>query len=277
MRNRQLAGLRFRRQVPIGPVIVDFLCEAQRLIIEVDDGQRVNAEADLRRTAFLNAQGYKVQSVGNTEVLSDLESVLERIADQQGASLHPDASSGRTRSGGLGCEQSPGGKGTPVAREVLDQFLNADFNLSLSYEQRYRRRGVLHMDCGMPFLLDLAEATELALGAGLKLEDGRVIAVHAAVEPLTEIRGEALPRLAWHIGNRHTPCQVEAERLLIQRDHVLEDMLRRLGAEIVHVEEPFQPEGGAYGHGRTHAHTHSHDPHVDPNAHIPHRHNHTHE
>jgi urease accessory protein len=84
--------------------------------------------------------------------------------------------------------------------------------------------------------------------------------------------GATLARLAWHIGNRHTPCQVEADRLLIQRDHVLEDMLTRLGAKITHIEEPFRPEIGAYGHGRTHGHSHSHDPHADPNAHIPHRH-----
>jgi urease accessory protein len=70
-----------------------------------------------------------------------------------------------------------------------------------------------------------------------------------------------LARLAWHIGNRHTPCQVEKGRLLIRRDHVLEAMLRQLGAGVEAVIAPFRPEGGAYGHGRTmgHDHGHSHD------------------
>lgn len=145
--------------------------------------------------------------------------------------------------------------------------------LSLPYEARYRRRGRLRTEGGEDILLDLAEATELADGAALRLEDGRLIALRAAPEPLAEVRaeGERLARLAWHVGNRHTPCQIAEGRLLIQRDHVLEDMLARLGAEVVHVEAPFTPEGGAYGHGRTHGHSHGPADH-DPNAHIPHRH-----
>lgn len=142
----------------------------------------------------------------------------------------------------------------------------------LGYEERYRRRGVLRTEAGEEIMLDLAAAAELRDGDALALEDGRSIAVRAAAEPLTEVRGENLARLAWHIGNRHTPCQIASDRLLIQRDHVLEDMLRGLGATVAPIEAPFTPEGGAYGHGRTHSHAHSHDPHADPNAHIPHRH-----
>ena len=78
----------------------------------------------------------------------------------------------------------------------------------------------------------------------------------------------ALARLAWHVGNRHTPAEILEGRLRILRDHVLEDMLIRLGAEIRHLEAPFRPEGGAYGMGRTHGHSHSHDPHHDPDAHM---------
>jgi urease accessory protein len=79
-----------------------------------------------------------------------------------------------------------------------------------------------------------------------------------------------LHRIAWHIGNRHTPCQIEADRLLIQRDHVIADMLRLIGAQVREVVEPFTPEGGAYGHGRTHGHDHSH-------AHGPVAHSHDHD
>ena len=92
--------------------------------------------------------------------------------------------------------------------------------------------------------------------ADCTLADGREVEVVAAPEPLLEIRGRNLVRLAWHIGNRHTPCQVETDRLLIQPDHVIRDMLARLGAEIAERVEPFTPEGGAYGHGRTHSHAH---------------------
>ena len=71
--------------------------------------------------------------------------------------------------------------------------------------------------------------------------------------------GDDLPRLAWHIGNRHTPCQVDGDRLLIQNDPVIRHMLGQLGATVTEVTEPFTPEGGAYGHGRTMGHDHGHD------------------
>ena len=54
----------------------------------------------------------------------------------------------------------------------------------------------------------------------------------------------------------HTICQIETGRLLIQRDHVIRDMLEKIGAHVHEVREPFTPEGGAYGHGRTHSHAH---------------------
>ncbi|MEM7667982.1 MAG: urease accessory protein UreE [Pseudomonadota bacterium] len=141
-------------------------------------------------------------------------------------------------------------------------------SIALEYSARYRRRCVLECEDGLVFLLDLPRATEL-VGAVL-LEDGRSVLIRPAQEALAEVRagGQQLARLAWHIGNRHTPCQLEDGRLLIQRDHVLEEMLEGLGATVAHVVEPFRPEGGAYGYGRTHAHNHGHDPHADPNAHI---------
>ncbi|MEO1774895.1 MAG: urease accessory protein UreE [Pseudomonadota bacterium] len=147
--------------------------------------------------------------------------------------------------------------------------------VTLEREARYRRRGVLTTEAGETLLLDLPEATELEHGALLMLEDGRAVEVRAAPEPLLEIRAEDarhLARLAWHIGNRHLPAEVQADRLLIQRDHVIAEMVRRLGGMVAEVTEPFRPEGGAYGHGRTHGHHHAHDAHADPNAHIPHRH-----
>lgn len=144
--------------------------------------------------------------------------------------------------------------------------------VTLDYEARYFRRRLFTTDAGREVLIDLPEARSLSDGEEVGATDGTEITIRAAAEPLAEIRGDTLARLAWHIGNRHTPCEVQEARLLIQRDHVLEAMLTGLGATIVHIEAPFQPEGGAYGHGRTHGHSHSHDAHADPNAHIPHRH-----
>jgi urease accessory protein len=97
--------------------------------------------------------------------------------------------------------------------------------------------------------------------------DGQEIVIQAAPEPLLEVTGDSLHRIAWHIGNRHTPCQIEEVRLLIQRDHVIKDMLEKIGATVAEVVEPFTPEGGAYGHGRTHGHDHSHTHGPDGHSH----------
>ena len=128
--------------------------------------------------------------------------------------------------------------------------------ISLDYEGRFLRRKMLETDEGQSFLVDLAQTTSLDHGGVLVLEDGREIAIVAAPEALLEVTGHDLVRIAWHIGNRHTPCQIEADRVLIQRDHVIRDMLGKIGATVRDVVEPFTPEGGAYGHGRTHSHAH---------------------
>jgi urease accessory protein len=128
--------------------------------------------------------------------------------------------------------------------------------VTLGYDERLMRRKRLTTARGETFLVDLPAVTNLDDHWGFQLTDGRTIQVVAAEEPLLQITGADLPRLAWHIGNRHTPCQIEATRLLIRRDHVLEAMLRQLDAEIALVTEPFTPEGGAYGTGRTMGHSH---------------------
>ena len=76
-----------------------------------------------------------------------------------------------------------------------------------------------------------------------------------APAPVLQITG-GLVHLAGHIGNRHTPCQIERDRLLIENDAVIGHMLEQLGATVTQIEAPFTPEGGAYGHGRTHSHEH---------------------
>lgn len=148
----------------------------------------------------------------------------------------------------------------PCAREVSDGTANRA--VTLSYDDRFLRRKKLIADDGAAFVVDLAKATSLAAGDVLVLETGDRIAVKAAAEPLYRVTGPDLARLAWHIGNRHTPCQIEKDHLLIQRDAVIGHMLEHLGARLSAIDAPFTPEGGAYGHGRTMAHAHGHTAHA---------------
>ncbi len=127
----------------------------------------------------------------------------------------------------------------------------ASDTVTLDHTARHRRRVAMMSDGGLEFLLDLAHAHALRHGDGLVLEDGRVIKVLALPEPLTEIRGrdaQHLAQLAWQIGNRHLEAQIEADRIVIRRDHVISAMLIGLDATITNIEEIFQPVAGAYGH-----------------------------
>ncbi|MBD9525903.1 urease accessory protein UreE [Paracoccus sp. PAR01] len=140
------------------------------------------------------------------------------------------------------------------ATEVL-RATPAEDTVVLDYEGRFLRRKRLISRAGLSFLVDLPETVSLDPGDAFRLESGQLIGVVAAMEPCLRVEGP-LPRLAWHIGNRHTPCQIEADHLLIRADHVLEGMLRGLGATVTATMAPFAPEGGAYGHGRTMGHDH---------------------
>ena len=148
----------------------------------------------------------------------------------------------------------------------------------LAADERHRRRIVLTGENGTQFLLDLPQAVALRDGDGLVLDDGSVVQVAGKPEPVLDIAAASAPalaRLAWHLGNRHTEVQIIGETLRIRRDHVLEKMLKHLGAQVTAREAAFDPESGAYGqaigqlasHGLgrghdqapPHAHGHSHD------------------
>jgi urease accessory protein len=165
----------------------------------------------------------------------------------------------------------------------------------LDFDDRHRRRMAMTATRGLEFLLDLENAVALRGGDALVLDDGRLIEVVAAPEPLLEIRGHDphhLVRVAWHLGNRHLPTQITAKGLRIRRDHVIEAMVKGLGARVIEIEAPFDPEGGAYaggGHGHAQedhaAHDHSphdhgdhhhHDEHCDHEHHHGHSHAHDH-
>jgi very-short-patch-repair endonuclease len=90
LRNRQLEGLKFRRQYPLGPYTVDFVCFARQLVIEVDGGQHAAAaEQDERRTRWLRERGYMVLRFWNNEVLGNMQGVLARISESLGLPPHP--------------------------------------------------------------------------------------------------------------------------------------------------------------------------------------------
>ena len=144
-----------------------------------------------------------------------------------------------------------------------------DDTVTLDYEGRMLRRRRLTTDAGRDVMVDLAETVSLDEGDRFRLTDGTTVGVLAADEDCLAIAGD-LPRLAWHIGNRHAPCAIAADRLTIRADPVLARMIAGLGGTATPVRAPFRPEGGAFGHGRTMGHDHG-----DAHSHS-HSHSHTH-
>lgn len=135
--------------------------------------------------------------------------------------------------------------------------------IALAHDQRHLRRKLLHLDNDDVVMLDLKEPVMLADGDLLVLEGGGYIRIVAAPEMLFEICPRDplhLIELAWHLGNRHLPAQIEPNRILIARDPVIRQMLEGLGAQVSEVSEPFQPLRGAY-HAGGHNHGHSHHHH----------------
>ncbi|QFY60959.1 urease accessory protein UreE [Rhizobium grahamii] len=134
----------------------------------------------------------------------------------------------------------------------------------LPHDLRHLRRKLLHLDNGDMVMLDLKEPVLFANGDMLVLEDGELIEIVAADEKLFEIKPKDrlhLIELAWHLGNRHLGAQIEDDRILILRDHVIRSMLEGLGATVNEVTEPFQPVRGAYHSHGSHSHGHDHGHH----------------
>jgi urease accessory protein len=154
-------------------------------------------------------------------------------------------------------------RATTILRAGQWQPGSARDTVTVDFDDRHRRRKRYTGEKGVEFLLDLPEATVLLDGDGLLLDGGGVILVRAAPEPLIEIRGRDplhLMRLAWHLGNRHLPAEIGADRILIRHDHVILRMLEGLGAITAAVTAAFNPEGGAYGeHNRDPGHHHHGD------------------
>ncbi len=128
--------------------------------------------------------------------------------------------------------------------------------ISLSYDERFIRRKKLITNNGKEFLVNLEDTVSVNENHFFELENGNLIKVLSKKENLIEITGNNLKQIIWHIGNRHLPCQIEDNRILIQDDAVILDMILKLNGNVKKVFEKFIPEGGAYGMGRTHSHKH---------------------
>ncbi|HEX8167744.1 MAG TPA: urease accessory protein UreE [Beijerinckiaceae bacterium] len=165
-------------------------------------------------------------------------------------------------------------RATAVVRKAAVKPEKVADTVVLDHEGRHRRRVALRGEGGLDFLLDLDKAVALDDGDAVRLEDGRLVQVRAAPQKLLEIRAEnplRLMRVAWHIGNRHTPAEIGTDAIFIEDDHVLAEMVRGQGCTAAPVERPFRPERGAYdtcGHDHGHHHHgHGHHHHAHDDAH----------
>jgi urease accessory protein len=133
-----------------------------------------------------------------------------------------------------------------------------DDHLILPYDLRQKTRQRVRLKCGREARLSLPRGTVLRNGDLLTSEDGLRLGVVAAPERVSVARIDdalLLARIAYHLGNRHVAVQVMQDRLIYLHDHVLDDMVRGLGASIEVTTGPFEPEEGAY-HGTGHSHSH---------------------
>ncbi|WP_280541392.1 urease accessory protein UreE [Chromohalobacter sp. 11-W] len=141
----------------------------------------------------------------------------------------------------------------------------ANDTLTLPFESRMRGRLKAVSDGGRELGLFLDRGPVLRDGDGLRAENGEIVRVRAAAEPMVTARtasGLPLARLAYHLGNRHVQLAIGDDDgggwVRFPPDHVLEALAERLGATLEHHNAPFDPEPGAYAAGEAHQHTHDH-------------------
>src|ERR1700742_2111517 len=148
--------------------------------------------------------------------------------------------------------------------------------LILDYTQRSAQKVSATGLKGLVVDIDLHEPARLRTDDLLELDDGTLVEVVAAPEPLLEVRATdaaALARLAWHLGDRHVPVEALPNRIRARRDDAIAALLTSLGAKVTTIEAPFEPEGGAYE--SAHGHGHHHDPdHDHSHGHGHHHHDH---
>ena len=137
--------------------------------------------------------------------------------------------------------------------------------IELDWDLRQKSRIAATDSRGRTLNVFLPRGTVLRGGDVLVAEDGSLIRVAAAAQPVmvvTHCPGHGTPfdlmRAAYHLGNRHVPLELQPDRLLLEPDHVLADMLRRQHLSVIETVGAFEPEAGAYGGGGGHAHGHAH-------------------
>ena len=137
-----------------------------------------------------------------------------------------------------------------------------DLTVCLPFDERKKTRLKVQAESGEMLGLMLPRGKTIKHGTLLKSECGRVIAVIAAPESVSRVTCDdphLLMRCAYHLGNRHVPLQIEQNYLFYPQDSVLDDMVRGLGASVTSVQQPFDPEEGAYAAGQHHTgHAHEH-------------------
>lgn len=170
-------------------------------------------------------------------------------------------------------------QGRGLARALVQRAPSVELDWDVRQKSRFSATDSL----GRAIAVFLPRGQAVRGGDVLVAEDGSLIRVVAAPQRVLRITACAthgtpfdLTRAAYHLGNRHVPIELQPDHLKIEPDHVLADMLRAMHLTVTEVDEPFEPEGGAYGghvtndghshHGHGHAHAHDHD---HPHGHAP--------
>ena len=128
--------------------------------------------------------------------------------------------------------------------------------ISLTYEERFIRRKKLITDKGIEFLVNLKEAMNIDENQFFELDNGKLIKIVSKKENLIEVTGDNINKIIWHLGNRHVQVEIKNNKVLIEDDPIILDMILKLNGNVRKVFEKFNPEVGAYGLGRTHSHKH---------------------
>jgi urease accessory protein len=178
------------------------------------------------------------------------------------------------------------GKLLPQGRGLASVLLKRAYTVSLDWDVRQRSRFEATDSQGRSLGVFLPRGTVVRGGDVLVVEDGSLVRVQAA--PQRVLRITACPehgspfdltRAAYHLGNRHVPIELQTDHLKIEPDHVLAELMRAMHLIVHEVDEPFEPEGGAYGHGALMGHDHGHGhehPHSHEHSHAHHHHDHSH-
>ncbi len=184
-------------------------------------------------------------------------------------------------------------KRMPQGQGLAKVLVQRATSVTLDWDTRQKSRFDATDSTGRQLGVFLPRGTVVRGGDVLVAEDGSLVRVEAAPQTVLRITACAehgtafdLIRAAYHLGNRHVPIELRADHLKIEPDHVLADLLRSMHMTVAEVQEPFEPEGGAYGdnammghdhgHGHSHGHDHAHDHTHDHGSCCGHDHGHSH-